>query len=290
MATPKKSGRGVDGTSKRSVEEGIVPNNPEKAASGESAAEIHTQELDISSGTMTADDLVKKAKKIIVDHMESALGALGMLFLFGVFSGMWRRVLHGKPTKEPVMKKVLAHKDAKPHRRRYVEALISAAVDQEWSEKGLEFQDLGYSHRHVLGQIKDEDLRLSFAQRAQNEGLSVKDLKEAIRDHTLSLESPGSVQSKHIVRQIKTIVGFMKDKDTRALLMDRQQLETIDEDSRMEILRYSKQAKKVAINISELFGKVSDTIIDIESVTPDSKDNDIQEDSEEDSGEESEED
>lgn len=274
--TSKKDGKGNAGTQQSSVDQGIAPANPQAAAMGGAAHNQSAQSPTVGStdpdetlkgvslDPLSADELVKQARKIIVDHIEAALSALGKLFLFAVFAGVWRDVLHGKPTKHTLMKKVLAHKDAKQHRRQYVEALLVSALDHEWIEKGLQFSSLDYRHKSILAKIKDENLRLSFAQRADKDQLSPRDLQTEIRDHMLSLQS-SSAEAQHVVRQIKTMIGFMKDQDTRALLTDRNRLEAIDEDSRMEILRYSKQISKISLDINELFGTVSETIIDIEA-------------------------
>ncbi len=63
----------------------------------------------------------------------------------------------------PLMKTVLSHTDAKEHRGRFISALIAEAVAQEWKEKGLKFPGHDYRYRLVLGKIKDENLRLYFA-------------------------------------------------------------------------------------------------------------------------------
>jgi hypothetical protein len=270
----KKAGKGNGGTQKSSVDQGTVPNGTQPAATTGAVQSINagsTDPFDYLQGILpeklSAVELVARATKIGLDLILRAYGLWGKLFYFAPFKGEWRAVLHGNPMMNPVFKEVLAHKDSKMYRQHYINALLAEAVAQEWNEKGYEFADLDWTHRPVLGTVKDDDLRLMFAKRAQDEGLSAKQLQNAIRNHMAALGSPNSAHARNVTRRIKTMVDLLKDKDAQALLADRRQLEMIDDDSRMELLKYSKQARTIAVDISKVFGQVSETIIDIEAST-----------------------
>lgn len=274
MSASKKIGKTNGGAQNSSVDQGIVPNVTQSAATAGAVQSANTGGTDpfdflqgIFSDNLSASELAARAKKIGIDLMVRALVIWGKLFFIAPFKGEWRAVLHGNPTMNPVFKEVLAHKDSKMYRQHYVNALLAEAVAQEWNEKGYEFAGLDWTHRPVLGTVKDDDLRLMFAKRANDEGLSAKQLQNAIRNHMAALESPNSAHAKQVVRRIKTMVDFFKDKDAQALLADRRQLAMIDDDSRIELLKYSTQARNISVNVSELFGQVSDTIIDIEATT-----------------------
>jgi hypothetical protein len=280
MAKARKSEKSDDGSERKSIDREIVPEQTLTSTAG--AADEATLSDDeayhtaLSFQETSVNEYVERAEAILTGSevsKESAMKQLGDLLLYGPLNADWEQVINGKPTKHPVFKEIVAHRDAKRHRHRYLETLRAAAVAREWKVKGWSFPDLGYSHRVELAKIKDQDLRFKFANDAQKRKLSVRGLVDVIKERQLTLAPPGAALAQRAIRQIKTVVDFMNNGDARALLEDPSQFLKLDEDSRMQILRYSKLAKKATQDMTELFGRVSDTIIENESTDANARNN-----------------
>jgi hypothetical protein len=203
----------------------------------------------------------------------------GHYLLLYAFKGDIQQVFSKRPNKgKRSLSEIARQLEGLMTRRQLSDCVKAAAFDKDAEAKKMQFPRLTFSHKLFLARVKDPDDRFALAKKANENGFTVKQVKEHVQELNTGVSSEDRALGKVVIRQVADLVRLSTDRETREFLKDRSRLKAaLKKADRLRMLEATEDAQTHIESSKQLLAELEETLVEIIHV----KDSDDDSDSEE---------
>lgn len=210
----------------------------------------------------STDALVHQINDIAVKTVETGLESMGELCLRVVFKYNLDAASSRNSRKKESFSEICDHPDLLVDPRRLGEAVKAAALSHVLQERGLELNNLSFTHKLHLSRIPNQEQRIALAVEVNEKGYSVAQLKVLIAQ---ALPKGKGGIGKAIIRAISKPNETRNNPDHMGILQDSRQLSKhLSKADRIDLRVKSARARQDFLEYCEFLQQVENSLFDIE--------------------------
>lgn len=197
--------------------------------------------------------------------MEVCLEHVGRYLLVYEFNGDTQQVFSKRPNKgKRSLSEIARHLHGVMTRQHLADCVRAVAFIHEAEAQGLETTSLSFSHKIVLGRLKDAKERMALAKEAIERRFTVQQVKDRVREALTGVSSGDRALGKAAMRRVSDMLRFAMDVEMQDFLRDKNRVKAaLKKADRLKMLDHSEQARSKIPHFEPMLEQLERTLVEI---------------------------